>query len=268
MSDLHEGRRYTPAFDHQLAEVAATAARTAQPRPASWIRQRSRRATTRRAVAGGVATLAVLAGVGFGLRSYAAGRPPAGVAATGSPSSSPSSPGTPATAPPVIPSTPPVTPSTQRPAPGVPTCTISQLAISLQDGNAGSGHRSKTLVFTNSGGTTCRLRGYPGVAALNRSGVTVADATRRLSGYLGGVAIGTSPPTVDLAAGQSASAVVEGMAVNLSDGSACTPYAALLVTPPDETHSVRFALVNSDMCSTLEIHPVVPGVTGQYNQYN
>ena len=44
-------------------------------------------------------------------------------------------------------------------------------------------------------------------------------------------------------------------------GESCTGYAGLLVTPPDETHSVRVGW-DSDGCSTLEIHPVVPGTSG------
>jgi len=70
-----------------------------------------------------------------------------------------------------------------------------------------------------------------------------------------------NPPVVSLAAGASASATVEALAFDQA-GNACTAYAGLLVTPPDETHSVRVAW-GSDGCSELEIHPVVAGTTGQ-----
>jgi hypothetical protein len=108
----------------------------------------------------------------------------------------------------------------------------------------------------------CRLTGYPKVAALNAKGEVVAEAERQPSGYLGGLKNGSKPPVVDLLPGRSASAMVEALAFNASDGSACTAYASIRVSPPDQALAVTLAW-NSDGCSQLRIHPVVPGDQGQ-----
>jgi hypothetical protein len=130
--------------------------------------------------------------------------------------------------------------------------------VSDQKGGAGSTHRSVILVFRNTSSVTCHLTGYPGVAGLNSNDQQIAQATRTLHGYLGGA---TSAATVTLAAGGSASATVEALAIDAGTGNGCAPYAGILVTPPNETHSIKLAWPG-DGCSALEIHPVVPGTTG------
>ena len=137
-------------------------------------------------------------------------------------------------------------------------CRVPQLVVGTGGSVSGSGHRALVLLFTNRGSTPCHLKGYPGVAALDTSGTQVAQAQRTLSGYLGGA---TSTATVLLRPGQMASARVEALAYNSGDGSACTPWAGLLVTAPDDTASTQLPW-SGDGCSQLEIHPVVPGSTG------
>jgi len=97
---------------------------------------------------------------------------------------------------------------------------------------------------------------------LDSGGNQIAQATRTTKGYLGGLAAGHSAEQAFLSKGESAAAIVEALAFNASDGSACTAYAGLLVTPPNETHSIKLAWDN-DGCSDLQIHPVVLGTTGQ-----
>ena len=140
-------------------------------------------------------------------------------------------------------------------------CLLSNLRVTTGQSDAASGHRSLVLVFTNQGTAICRLYGYPGVAGLDNHGAQIAQATRTSSGYLGGLTAGTKPSNVDLKTGGSASAMVEASAFN-ADGSACVAYAGLLVTPPNETHSIMLAWGN-DGCAGLQIHPVVPGSTGR-----
>lgn len=137
-------------------------------------------------------------------------------------------------------------------------CSLSQLAVSDQSGSAGSTHRSVILIFRNASSVQCHLTGYPGVAALNSNDQQIAQATRTLHGYLGG---STSAATVTLAAGATASATVEALAIDATTGNGCAPYAGILVTPPNETHSIKLAWPG-DGCSALEIHPVVLGATG------
>jgi hypothetical protein len=138
-------------------------------------------------------------------------------------------------------------------------CKLAQLDVTITEGSAGSTHRSKIILFRNTGSARCVLQGYPGVAALDSTGKQIEQAKRTPAGYLGGVASGKTP-LVNLAPGGTASATVEALATG-PNGESCTGYAGLLVTPPDETHSVRLDW-GSDGCSSLQIHPVVPGTSG------
>jgi hypothetical protein len=141
-------------------------------------------------------------------------------------------------------------------------CERAGLVLSAGMTDAGSGHRSVALVFTNRGAQPCRLHGYPGVAALDANGNQVAQARRTPNGYLGGLATGQQLPTVTLATGQSASALVEALAFSPADGSACAAYQGLLVTAPDDTESTGLPW-RTDGCTDLQIHPIVPGSDGR-----
>lgn len=137
-----------------------------------------------------------------------------------------------------------------------------QLRVTYGPIEAGSGHRGMPIIFTNTGQSMCRLSGYPKVAALNAKGEPVAQAKPTPSGYLGGLKSGAALPTVDLLPGQSASAMVEAMAFDASGGSACTPYASMLVVTPDGLQAEALEW-ECDGGSGLQVHPVVPGETGQ-----
>jgi hypothetical protein len=138
---------------------------------------------------------------------------------------------------------------------------MDHLSVTAKPSTGAGGHSSKVLVFTNTGPTVCRLFGYPGVAALDAGGNQIAQATRTLNGYMGGIPSGKSAEAAFLSKGESASAVVEALNFNASDGSACAAYAGILVTPPNETHTVKVPWDGG--CSALQIHPVVLGTTGQ-----
>jgi hypothetical protein len=140
-------------------------------------------------------------------------------------------------------------------------CTLDHLNVTGKPSTGAGGHSSKVLVFTNTGPGVCRLFGYPGVAALDAGGNQIAQATRTLNGYMGGIPSGKTAEAAFLSVGESAAAVVEALNFNASDGSACTAYAGILVTPPNETHSIKLGWDGG--CSALQIHPVVLGTTGQ-----
>jgi len=105
--------------------------------------------------------------------------------------------------------------------------------------------------------------GYPGVAALTTQGVQAQQAQRELNGYLGGLENSTTLPLVVLASGQTASALVEGTDNPVNGASSCPSYPALLVTPPGFTVSTKVSVGGFPGCSNLEVHPVVPGTSGQ-----
>ncbi len=147
---------------------------------------------------------------------------------------------------------------------GTPNCSGSQLTVTSTGGNGGAGHIGVVLLFTNSSTTTCLLSGYPGVAALDSSGHQAAQAVRTLGGYLGGLPSSATPPVVTLAAGQVASAVVEGSDVPVGSATSCPTYPGLLVTPPNTTRSTTI-IGSLPGCAPIEVHPVVAGKTGSAN---
>ncbi len=148
-----------------------------------------------------------------------------------------------------------------------PACTNSQVAVSDSGGGGAAGHENQVLVFTNKSQSTCALTGYPGVAGLNAAGQQVTQASRSLSGYMGGLLPGvTTLPLVSLAPGQTASAIVEGTD-NPLGSQPCPQYSVLLVTPPNLTEQVRVQVSGLGTrgfpdCSGIEVHPVVPGSGG------
>ncbi|MFB9235760.1 DUF4232 domain-containing protein [Plantactinospora siamensis] len=207
----------------------------------------------------------LLAAAGCGSGGGATPTTPSGAATTaGADSGGPGPTGSPA--PTGIPSTAGAStePSNAPSGPGggaAARCALRQLRVTIGQADAGAGHWGLPLVFTNSGGTACELKGYPGVAGLNAAGRQVTQARREASGYLGGLAGNATPPLVRLAPGASAAALLEGSNVPRGTATDCPQYAGLLVTPPDETHSVRLD-TGARGCDGLHIHPVVPGTDG------
>jgi hypothetical protein len=122
----------------------------------------------------------------------------------------------------------------------------------------GLGHIGIVLLLRNRAPGVCDLFGYPGVKLLGASGAG-QDAKRTSSGYLGGIS-GSGLPIIHLAPGATASALMEGSDVPTGTGS-CPIWTALLVTPPNETSTVRIAHAVGALC-TPQIHPVVEGTSG------
>jgi hypothetical protein len=124
------------------------------------------------------------------------------------------------------------------------------------------GHSSSALLFRNVGGTTCVMRGYPEITGLDARGRAVASARHTLRGYLGGLDPATpAPPTVTVAAGRVAAALVE--ALNAApDGTACTPLATLRVGVPGDPGSRAVTWGDASGCARLEVHPFVPSADG------
>ena len=144
---------------------------------------------------------------------------------------------------------------------GPARCDIGDLKISTATSDAAAGHWGLILLFANTSSSTCHLQGYPGVAGLDGSGKQVTQARRTRSGYMGGDS-SASPLRISILPGSTASALVEGTNVPEGNTTKCPSYQGLLVTPPDETHSVHLS-ASANGCSGLEIHPVVLGSTGR-----
>lgn len=114
------------------------------------------------------------------------------------------------------------------------------------------------IVFTNTGGSTCALRGFPGVSLANSGGPIGNPASRDSS---------RPATTVALAPGAHASALLR-----VSDagnyGTACKPDASsfLLIYPPNETEAIDIPHqgtgCRNKSVGLLQVRPVVPGSSG------
>ena len=140
--------------------------------------------------------------------------------------------------------------------PTVPLCTTNIRVIN--GGSQGAaGHLALVLVFNNVGHTSCRIVGYPTVDLVSTSGATIAHAQHTLSGMAGG-ASGIASTT--LAAGASASALVEASDVPQGSITNCGSY-GLMVTPPNQTVAVPAGTAMMPKCE-IQVHPVVAGTGG------
>lgn len=152
--------------------------------------------------------------------------------------------------------------SAAAPSATTPACGNSSLHTTMRSAGAAMMHSGEVLVFTNVSGHACTLYGYPGAAIEYRS-TPLVNADRTLNGYIGDGRNLTSPPHVTLAAGASASAVLEWVA---NAGEPCYPNRAgtLHVTPPNTTATVALGSTltvgQEGICASFDIHPVVPGI--------
>jgi hypothetical protein len=132
-------------------------------------------------------------------------------------------------------------------------CTARQLRIAYTDNYQirngaldGMSHHDNVVMFTNEGSSSCRMRGYPGVAAVNSAGTQIKQAARSSAGA----------PLVVLAPGQTASAMVS------ANSASCTTTATvsgLLVTAPDQRTSTRLGPAGQFCLNSLSVLPVQPG---------
>ncbi len=153
----------------------------------------------------------------------------------------------------------PTAPTSPTPA-AMRTCTDNIRVIPGQT-NGAAGHLALTLVFNNVSTTPCRMLGYPGVALVNASGATVANAARTLRGMAGGLPAGAVGPSyVVLAPGHSASALVEASDVPQGNIKDCGSF-SLIVTVPEQTVAVPAGTATMPRCD-LQVHPVVAGTSG------
>jgi hypothetical protein len=142
-------------------------------------------------------------------------------------------------------------------------CTPARTKVSLGGGSAGLGHAGEVVLFTNTGPSSCTLVGYPGAALVSATGRHgLLNIARTPQGYLGGLSPSDKvDPVISLRPGERASALLEGEDSSAPSGGPCPRYEALLVTPPNQTVTVR--LDQTFQICNPQIHPVVSGTSGR-----
>lgn len=109
-------------------------------------------------------------------------------------------------------------------------------------------------------GPSCTVSGYPDVQIVSGSGRMLARPTGTPRGFFGGLATGSSsPPTVILRAGQTASALLEWQAAAYQPTSTCTGAGRVKLT--FGFAGATFSPTISKFCD-LTVHPFVAGSTG------
>lgn len=142
-------------------------------------------------------------------------------------------------------SVPPTTPPTTS-AP-VTACTTGQLvaAVTVADAPPGSSTASGTVSLTNIGRSTCRLKGFGGIALSRGDGTPVLSGQQRTS---------TPATTVTLAPGKTARSTITWSTVaNTAVGEPatgdCEPVpTALLVIPPDQIADLAVPWTAGPVC--------------------
>ncbi|MEU8934029.1 DUF4232 domain-containing protein [Streptomyces sp. NPDC048409] len=109
-------------------------------------------------------------------------------------------------------------------------CHTSELSASVGGNDPGAGQENFPIVFTNTSGRTCTVRGFPGAAFVDAAGGQLGPDPSRESG--------STPATVTLKPGGSAWAGLTFSNPEISGAKTATP-AALKVTPPDERDALK-----------------------------
>lgn len=123
------------------------------------------------------------------------------------------------------------TPTVQPPPVSSKVCTVRDLGVSVgaSEGTAGTVYRA--LVFTNTGGRTCTIQGFPGVSFVaGEDGHQVGEAAQR---------VGEKGLAVSMRPGGTATSPVGFVSIGVFDPETCqaTPVRGLRVYPPQERKS-------------------------------
>ena len=125
------------------------------------------------------------------------------------------------------------------------------MKASLGDTQGGAGQRYTVLVLTNTGSSSCELRGFPGVSLLDGTGKQLGQPAARE---------GTEGSLVTLAPGGAASTTLQTSAEGM--GAACEPTSTQLrVFPPDNTVALTFSAAYV-ACGGFRVSTLVPGSAG------
>jgi hypothetical protein len=161
---------------------------------------------------------------------------PTGAASTGAPAASSSGSGTSAS--------------------GAPSCATNDLKVAVAGSQGTAGSDYVTIDFTNTGGSSCTLYGYPGMSLANSGGPIGAPATRDPS---------HSPTLVTLAPGAKANAVLRVVNAQNYPSGTCSPDSSsfLLIYPPNQKQATdvpyKSTGCKNSSVKLLSVSVVTPG---------
>ncbi|MFJ8113757.1 DUF4232 domain-containing protein [Streptomyces sp. NPDC096132] len=160
---------------------------------------------------------------------------------------------TPATS--AAPARPSASPATTAPS---TRCRTADLRASIGPNDPGAGQENFAVVLTNNSTRTCTVYGFPGIAFVDGVGEAVTPDPER--------ATGQEEPTVTLKPGASAWSALTFTNPAATGVTTVIP-AAVLVTPPDETASIKVAwsggkVSNTGKASVPQVSPLRPGDGG------
>jgi Protein of unknown function (DUF4232) len=115
-------------------------------------------------------------------------------------------------------------------ASGAHSCATNNLHAAVAGGEGAAGSNYLTIDFTNTGGSSCTLYGYPGMSLANSGGPIGASATRDPS---------HAATLVTLAPGGKANAVLRVVDAQNYPSGTCSPDSSsfLLIYPPNQTQA-------------------------------
>lgn len=148
-------------------------------------------------------------------------------------------------------------PPAGSPAPPVPRCQPTQLALAQHSLGAYTGHQVAAFVLTNKSSGTCYLYGYPGLGLLDGGGHRLPVQVLRGGGQ---AAIASAPQTVQLPPGASASFTAEWSTLQ-SGPTPCATSRQVQVTPPDDVEQLTIP-GQIGTCGAINLTPVFPGADG------
>ncbi len=136
-------------------------------------------------------------------------------------------------------------------------CRASDLTPVYLGSNGAAGTIVLGFALKNTGATTCRTYGWPGVQFLSSSGATLPTGSVRTTGDV----VGSTPATVlTLKAGEEASfrMVTSDMGPN---GSACPTASDLQIYAPDDTVKMKVSVAGVAACGKATLSPLMPGAS-------
>lgn len=126
------------------------------------------------------------------------------------------------------------------------TCAVSDLYLSMGRKEGAAGSLYWPIRFTNTSGTSCALRGYPGVSAVDTAHRQIGPAAGRT---------GQPYATVTLAPGRSASAVIR--TTNGPVGGPCLTTGTLLRVYPPASRTAVLVPARWTICSgSFQVGPL------------